>query len=556
MTADGGLESPREVWRFLDHVRRRRRRAIRGRLAYLGYVIVLAAAVYGGPIAIHVAHSLASARHDPRTTGHVRAALPCCLAGVLLVAQLTIVRQAAWRGPVLVSAADGDWLLPLPLPRRQLLRPRFDAAVAVGVVVAAAAGVIEALVLHGYGLGSLAALTAAGAGGFALLAVMTLSIAVYVERSAQAARVVTAVTPGIAAFAAVTVGVGIAHVGGYGATWPDAVLVWLSPGGWVAQLTDRAAHGHVGAWMVAVALLAVTAVAAQLRARSVAVTIPAHELRRRASTAGSMRAAAFLGEFRQARLAVQRARSRPGARKGRKPPRLPGGSVPWRDFTWLSRSPAAAAWTVALLAAAALAVRVAMTDQRPSAGDVAVGAACMLGYVAALQLTEPSRLDADDLRRTRWSPYRTASLAWRHTFLPVCVLIPAGLIITGSSAPWLSGRETVTAIVAACILPPILVAAATLNSYRGRAPLQLIFYGGDLGFGSVGPLLLLAWYLYGVLSAVIGGELALTPLTSATRRHSAMPTAIVASVITSAGVTAIVLFATGWRARRLARNSS
>lgn len=544
-----------EVWRFLRQVRRRRRRDVGSRIAYVGYVIVLAAAVYASPVVVHVAHTLASARHNPSTTARVRAALPCCLTAALLVMQLTVVRQAVWRGPVLVSSADADWLLALPLPRVRLLRPRFDAAAITGAVVGGIAGVIVALVLHGYGLGSLGPLVLAGAGGFALLAVLTVAVTAFVERGPNSARYVARATPVVTALAVVTLAVGVMHAGGRGPTWPDEVLVWLSPAGWTAQLSDRAAHSGVGYWTIGLALLAIATVAALLWARAVAVEIPARELRRRAATAGSMHASVFVGEFRQARLAVRQSRAPVVSRVGSRPPRRAGWSVPWRDFLWLRRSSSAALWTVLLLVVAAFALHAAETDTRRRARLVAVGFAALAGYVATLQLCEPSRLDADDLRRIRWSPYPIVALARRHAVLPIAAVTAVGLIIAGVGVSWLTQRQTIAAVAAACLAPPLLAAAGILNSYRGRVPLQLIFFPGDLGFGPVGPLLLLGWYVYAPLTAVIGAELILSPLASAPSQQTPLGRAIAVSVVLSVVMTVIVAFLAGLGVQRLRRTS-
>jgi hypothetical protein len=174
--------------------------------------------------------------------------------------------------------------------------------------------------------------------------------------------------------------------------------------------------------------------------------------------------------------------------------------------------------------------------------------AVMAGYIAALQLVEPARLDADDPRRTRWSPYPAAALARRHAVVPSILVMAVGLVAAAAGAPWLGARHALLAGAAALALPPLLVASALVSSYRGRVPLHLMFGGADMGFGGTGPILVLAWYLYGPLVALLGGQAALASLTTAWRHGTSPIAPAINAVLLSAISTTLILLWTGKRA--------
>src|SRR5439155_100296 len=75
-----------------------------------------------------------------------------CAAGPALVAHHLLAlqakaRDALWRGPVTVPAPAVAWLMPLPIDRARLLRPRYRISAVAAGLLGAAVGAIEALVL-------------------------------------------------------------------------------------------------------------------------------------------------------------------------------------------------------------------------------------------------------------------------------------------------------------------------------------------------------------------------------------------------------------------------
>ena len=88
--------------------------------------------------------------------------------------------------------------------------------------------------------------------------------------------------------------------------------------------------------------------------------------------------------------------------------------------------------------------------------------------------------------------------------------------------------------------------------YRGRVPLELMFIGGDIGFGSVGPLLLIAWYLYGPLAAIGVGEATLALVVNAWHHSGAVAGSAIGATLVAATAAALLYRWVGKRARDLA----
>jgi Family of unknown function (DUF6297) len=538
-----------DVWAFLTEVRHRRRRVRRGRLAYPVYVVILAALVYGGPVIASAVRSVQDDVTPTATTADLRAAMPASMSALVLLALVALARQATWRGPVVVSSADADWMLPLPISRATMLRPRLRSSLVTGVILAALVGSIGALVLHAYGFPGIGRLWLATVVAAVLVAVTGQGVGVLVERSARLARLTLRLSPWLIGVAVAAFGLGIAQANGTNLGALDSVVLWSGPWGWSSQLLVHAGSGDGAAgWPVALVLLVATSAAAAGYGYAAVPGIPARGLRRRAATASSVGAAVFLGEFRDAHLAV---RETAGAAVRRRSLRLPTHqalAVAWRDLTALSRSLTAAAWTVPFLGILAVALHVAVGQHSGGRTLIPVTFAVLAGYVAALQLVEPARLDADDPRRTRWSPYPAAALARRHAVVPTVLLMAVGVVAAVAGSPWLGERHTILAVAAAVALSPLLVAAALVSAYRGRVPLHLMFGGGDMGFGSPGPLLLLVWYLYGPIIALLGGQAALAPLTTAWRHGTSPLAPALNAVLLAAVTTALILLWTGKRA--------
>jgi hypothetical protein len=545
-----------DVWSFLAEVRHRRRRVRRGRLAYPVYVAILAAAVYGGPVIARAARSVQDDVVATATTAQLRAAMPASLSALTLLVLVAMARQATWRGPVVVSSADADWMLPLPISRATLLRPRLRSSLVTGAVVAALAGSTGALVLHGYGYAGIGRLWLATLAAAVLVAVTGQGVGALIERSPRSSALTLRWSPWLVAVAVAVFGLGLAQADGRHLGRLDAIVLWSGPWGWSSQLLVGAGGDGAAGWPIALVLLAATSAAAAGYGYAAVPEIPARGLRQRAATASSVGAAVFLGEFRDAHLAIRETSRGAGRRRSLRLPTHRGLAVAWRDLTALARSWGSLVWAGASLGVAAVALRVAVQQHSGGRTLVPVTFAVLTGYVAALQLVEPARLDADDPRRTRWSPYPAAALARRHAVVPSTLLMVVGVIAAAVGSPWLGARHAVLAGTAAITLPPLLVAAALVSSYRGRAPMHLMFSGADMGFGGTGPVLVLAWYLYGPIVALLAGQAAVAPLTTAWRHRTPPLAPVLSAVLLSAIATTVIVLLTGKRASNRQQASS
>jgi hypothetical protein len=451
---------------------------------------------------------------------------------------------------VVLAAPDTDWLLPLPLSRTTLLRPKFDASVVTGAIVAGLVGAVGSLVLHGYALGAEGRLLLASVVAAALIGVTGVSVAALVECSQRLTRLTLTWSPLLIGVAIAVFGLGLATAGGVGFGDLGTVVSWSGPWGWSTQLVMNAAGDGATHWPAATGLLAITCVATLVAARAGVPDIAGRSLRQRAATAGAVGAAMFVGEFRDARLAIRDASGGPTRRRSLRLPVHGSLAVVWRDLTGLTRSLGGAAWTLPFLGVLAVGLHVAVGQREGRHTIIPIGFALIAGYVAALQLAEPARLDADDPRRTRWSPYPAGSLAQRHALVPTVLLTAVGVTAAAVVSPWLGLRHAVLAVATACVLAPVLVATALVSGYRGRVPLQLMFSGPDIGFGPTGPLLVAGWYLFGPITALVAGEMTLLPLVGAWRHGLALTVPVLQAIAIGAGWTAVIMWWVGARARR------
>jgi hypothetical protein len=541
------------VWNFLADVRRRRRRGRRGRIAYAVYVAALLLAVYGGPLVVRAVRSVEGTPHPTSATVRIAAALPVGMSALWLLVLLGLTRQATWRGPVLLSAADADWMLSTPLPRSRLLRPRFIASVLTGLLLSALLGFVLALVLHGYGVASLGRIWFPIVAAAMVTVTIATSVGALVERFDRAKRVVSIWSPAAAGVVVVFMAVAVARAAGANLRWLQAVILWSGPWGWCSQLAAQAFDGRDTSWPVAAGLTVAVTVALLPFALSAAPAIPARALRQRAAMSAAVSAALFLGETRDAHLGIRAARGGPATRRRLPMPRRAWLAIPWRDATSLVRSPAGIGWMTLCLAVMAVALRDAAGQPSARHTIVPIGIAMVAGYAAAGQLVEPARLDADDPRRTRWSPYPAARQAQRHAAVPLLTLYAVGLAAGLVATPWLTGRQTILTLAAVILVMPVVVAASLIGSYRGRVPLEYMLGGVDIGFGPTGPLLLILWYLYGPFAAVASGQLMLAPLVKAWPTHTGIAAPLIGAHVLAVVFNAVLFWWAGLRARDLSR---
>ena len=486
-----------ETLTLLRALRAPHRRSRAGQIGYVVYVGMMLVLAWGGMFSLG---AFANASMGADYTGHdaqLLAALPAgvCALGLGLI--LVVARDALWRGPVVAPRATVDWLLSQPLRPGPLLRPWFWVSCAIalvpGLLAAAGAGVAVGLMDR---VGFLPAFGWALFGGVCLPLLAT-CCGVAVERYPGVARFVRRATPFVALLVLLLAVQSVLGWMGHSNTALERAELWSGPWGWGALvgLTPTSA-AVAGGSLALVPLLLLTAVAMLLAYRG-AAGIRLGDLRDRARAAAGVAAALRTAELRSARMVLaQTGRSgRARARLRIPPPTRAWLAVPWRDATALLRAPSRIGRAVLFSVPALLlvpAVAAATGVDRLLLTAVSVS----FGYLAATQLAEPARVEADDPRRAGWSPYPYGELMLRHAIVPALCSVLLGAVGAGIATALGAGPTVWTAPVAA--LP--LTAAAMVNACRGPSRVELMYT--PTGMGSMGPFIFLAWYAAGPVTVV------------------------------------------------------
>ena len=481
--------------------------------AYTVYVVALALVIYGGGLYSKLTH-LAAQAAGHTAQGRVLDAAGPALVALHLLALLAMARDALWRGPVTVPAPAVAWLMPLPIDRARLLRPRYRISAVAAGLLGAAVGAIEALVLAaasartvtlwlpaavGRGV-HLAPLVAVLAGSGALLGLLGTGLAGLIARYARAATAVRRATPVV-----VTAGLGLAVVAWLAATGHHVaavatVALWSGPWGWAAQPALAAVGRAPAGWPAAVTVLAALALAAVVAADRRVAGIGTDALRARAQALTGLAGATLSLDARAAALTIRSARGGRWRHRWRLPrPRRSWLAVPWRDATALLRTPSRLAWSALLGAVAGLLASAAAGLARGIGAIAMVAGALAAGYLAATQLTEPARVEADDPRRAAGLPYRFSRLALWHAVIPTLVVVVLGLAAATVTVS-LTGSTAGLALVLAA--GPALVAAALVSAYRGPVP-GFLLLGAETPAGNTAPVQIIGWYAAGPLVAIV-----------------------------------------------------
>ncbi len=526
---------------YLRRLRAAERRRKLGSTAYTAYVVLVIVLMYVVPYLWYALTRPHGA--GPAVTAPGWALGAAGLTGLVVVAFL---RDGSWRGPAVLDRPSAAWLLPAPIDRRDLLVPRWRTALIVACLAGTGIGAVLGLVVRVVTGGPAAAMgvSAALAGLVVTASGTALGGLVSAGSGRRAARLGpwTWLLP-VAAFAAVA-GTATPAPRGAPVTGLAALALWSGPWGWsvqpfVAALPGRAPAGVESLWPAGAALAVAAAVLLVIRADRAVATIDARTLRARADSVAFVGGSLLMLQPRRARLTVLAAQGHAPSTRWRLPvPRHRLLLGVWRDATALLRAPARTVWAliwlvgaVALLAAAR---RQGLDVGAPAAGSVAArtvtGERLLLGvpglvalYLAAAQLAEPARLDADDVRRLRIRPTAATRQALTHAVLPVVVLgavlllalgvtslvtgLPPG---TGATA-WRVADGSGHAVIGVAVLGglwealaalPVMVGAALVSAYRGEVPTGLLG-GGSSPMGDAGPAALLAWYARAPLVALL-----------------------------------------------------
>ncbi|MFG3552129.1 hypothetical protein [Streptomyces sp. NPDC047725] len=473
------------------------------RFAYVSYVALVLLLGWYGLFVIGLFHEIGHRRPLADSAGAVARTLPSGLVLAALAGIFLTVRDALWRGPVILPRPDVDWLLALPVRRRPVLLPWFALSAGIWALAALLLGFVGALLVAAADLGRIGLLAPAFLGPAVCLALLAVAGAAVVERSRKAADLLHRATPVlllVVLLSAVQTG---AAAQGHRSKALETVELWSGPWGWAAQPVLAAAGRSAPLWPMALALLVAATAAALVYAGKVVDEVPVAVLRSRARASGGVLAGILAVDMRSVRLSMTgglevRGRGRVERWAARlSPPRSPGLLVAWRDVLGLLMAPRRLGLMVLLLVPAGAAA-VAAAGTRGGTAYLAAALAALLGYFAGSQLLEPARLDADDVRRTAWSPRPYERLALGHALVPALVLAAAGCLLAVPVA--LSGHATAPLIVLAAA--PVLVAAGLLSAYRSPVPVWVLA-GGPL-LADAGPILAMLWYAVGPMAGVAG----------------------------------------------------
>jgi len=413
----------------------------------------------------------------------------------LLLGLLASLRYATWQGPVVFSGPDVQFLLSAPLPRAELVRARL----ARGLVLAAGLGALLGLAAFvlleaelGVAAGPLLAACVLGPAAFGALAA---ALGWLVECSAPRARLVLGVGPLLLVLAAAAA---------FGGRLAASAAPWSGPWGWAAGPMVAAAKGHDPGWPLQAALLAALTVAALLAAWRGAGAVTLEELERRAGTRSGLGADLYVADLRGAALLRREAtRGLFGTRRVRLR-RPPAGRrwrwlvIAWRDALSGLRAPGRLGWALLLGGTSVLAVAVA-PDRR-----VVVAAAVLACYLAAAQLAEPLRAEADQPDASRQLPWPWSQLLLLHLIVPTLALTVIGwaALLLALAVGLLPAAGLGVALVGAPFVAATLVCCAAVPAQRGRLEADKMMTAmtmGELG----GPAYLLRWFATGPLLAVV-----------------------------------------------------
>ncbi|MFJ3950834.1 DUF6297 family protein [Streptomyces libani] len=176
-----------------------------------------------------------------------------------------------------------------------------------------------------------------------------------------------------------------------------------------------------------------------------------------------------------------------------------------------------------------------MRFPRPSPPALAVG-----------RLVESARLEADDLRRSSWSPFCFATLMLHHA------IVPAGLgavLACMAAVPFaLNGAAWALLLMPVCALP--FAAASVVAAVRGPVRSELLFIGMPTPFGDLSFFVFLIWYAAPLLISVT----ALSFTLEAVLTHGAGVGALACMVLVALALTAVLLLGASHLAKKLRRH--
>ena len=200
--------------------------------------------------------------------------------------------------------------------------------------------------------------------------------------------------------------------------------------------------------------------------------------------------------------------------------------MPWRDALAILRLPSRLGWTLVLAGAGVLAAA-AEPDR-----TAVLAAAILAAYLAAAQLVEPLRAEADQPDASRQLPWSWGELLLLHCPVPALALAVIGAVASGLA--WalglLHGVAAWLALAGCLPVAAVLVATAAIAGQRGRLSPGTLTTAYRLGeFG--GPTYLFGWIATGPLLAEVVLGIPTAVLRGAAGQPAALPDAASAAAV-------------------------
>jgi hypothetical protein len=372
---------------------------------------------------------------------------------LILLLFIGILRYSTVQGFVSFNEADCYHVLPAPLRRRDLVRPRLLAATVLLGVVGALVGVLAVLTASGSHAG--ARVGEAALAGLAL-GVLLVASSWHVQRLRWATAWVMRLTIPLLGGAVL---LAFAQTGGHTVRM---VGLWSGPWGWgLLPLTSGAPSWSV----VGLGLLCALALAGVVSMWMSAGWWNIQSFRVRARTRSQVVASLYAFDYRSIGQAARGDKSQNWqARIRLRPPKRPVFIVPWHGALALLRSPVRLGWSVVLAGAGMYLLALQPLRQGALwAGSVAF-------YLAASSLLEPLRQEVDTPGTAKiLLPWQFERVQWLHCLLPAGIMIAAGVLTLagGLATGFLTAHAVAQLLILAVPLSCFVVFAAALSGRKG-----------------------------------------------------------------------------------------
>ncbi len=366
---------------------------------------------------------------------------------------LGVLRYSTIQGFVSFTEPDCLYLLPSPVRRSDLVRPKLLSAVILLGIAGAVAGIIAVVASSGAHTG--ARIGEAALAGLAL-GVLLISVSWHVQRLRWATALVMRLTLPLVGL---TILLAFLQHGGHTAKF---AALWSGPWGWgVLPLASEAPSYGIAA-LGALCVLALIAATSLFRS---AAGWSLEGFRVRARTRSQIVASLYAFDYRSVGQATQT--DKPQTWQSRlklRAPLRPWMTVPWHGANTLMRSPVRLGWGVVLAGAGMY----LLATQPLKQGEIWAGAIAL--YLAASSLLEPLRQEVDTPGAAKvLLPWRFEKVLWLHCLVPIVLMAVAGLLTlaVGLAAGFLTLHGAGTMLILTIPLVSVVVHSAALSSRRG-----------------------------------------------------------------------------------------